>query len=204
MRDISNLQFGRLTALYPTKRWNVSGSIFWHCRCTCGMELEVAESQLVSQQVRSCGCLVQEFYRSLRSNGMNKAVMEQYVCNTALGKLKHDKPRKNNTSGFRGIYCVHPGEPDARYNASIGFKQRKYHIGSYPTMEAAIQARLKAERLLHDGFVAAYRLWQDKVKANPSYATEHPLIFDVEKVDGELKVTTSEPDALLEIEQEQM
>lgn len=58
-KDLSGERFGRLVAQYPTEK-RYSGSIVWHCICDCGNEKDVPRSSLVSQGVRSCGCLATE------------------------------------------------------------------------------------------------------------------------------------------------
>ena len=35
--DITGQRFGRLVALYPSRRYDKSGSVVWHCQCDCGM-----------------------------------------------------------------------------------------------------------------------------------------------------------------------
>lgn len=54
--DITNQVFGQLTALYPTDRRNASGEIIWHCKCTCGNEVDVSLGDLRSHHTTSCGC----------------------------------------------------------------------------------------------------------------------------------------------------
>lgn len=58
-KDISNKQFGRLTAIKPTgqKRWGVN---LWHCICQCGNKHIAAINSLNSGLVKSCGCLLKE------------------------------------------------------------------------------------------------------------------------------------------------
>jgi hypothetical protein len=49
--------FSRLTAVRRLGR-ATNGVAIWLCRCECGNEKEVTQSNLVSGNVRSCGCLV--------------------------------------------------------------------------------------------------------------------------------------------------
>lgn len=56
--DISGQKFGRLTALYHTDKRSKKGSVFWHCRCDCGNEVEVTEDGLLHGNYKSCGCLL--------------------------------------------------------------------------------------------------------------------------------------------------
>ena len=63
--DISGQRFGRLTALYHTDKRSKKGSVFWHCRCDCGNEVDVTEDGLLHGNYRSCGCLRQEIWKEL-------------------------------------------------------------------------------------------------------------------------------------------
>jgi hypothetical protein len=57
-KDITGQAFGRLTALYPTKKRD--GNIVWLCRCIEGNEIEVPATKLLSGNTKSCGCLKRE------------------------------------------------------------------------------------------------------------------------------------------------
>lgn len=96
--------------------------------------------------------------------------------------MKKGKSRCDNTSGFRGVYHTSKGN----YRVSIGFQKQRYYVGTYPTFEQAVQARLKAEELIHNGFLKAYRLWSDQAKKEPLWAKKNPFRFQVEKKDGKL------------------
>ena len=110
--DISNQRFGRLTALYPTEKRDKKSSVFWHCKCDCGNELDVTEDSLVHGGYRSCGCLREE---------CKKAIPTQlhHVDGTCIEWLEKRKSRSDNTSGFRGVYPSKNG----RFRVFIGFKR---------------------------------------------------------------------------------
>lgn len=59
MQDLSNQQFGKLTALYPLEQ-RQNNKIVWHCRCECGTECNVLAASLTSKNTQSCGCLKKE------------------------------------------------------------------------------------------------------------------------------------------------
>ena len=50
--------FGQLTVLYPTSQ-RLNGQVVWHCKCTCGKEIDVRSYNLISGNTFSCGCLKQ-------------------------------------------------------------------------------------------------------------------------------------------------
>ena len=178
--DISGQKFGRLTALYHTDKRSKKGSVFWHCRCDCGNELEVTEDGLLHGNYKSCGCLRQEIWKELPG----QLHMVDGTCVEMLEKRKH---RSDNTSGFRGIYHMNNG----KYRATIGFKGKRFYIGTFKNYEDAVQARLEAENTIHGGFVQAWYTWNSLAEKDPKWAEEHPLVYEIERVNGEFQVITN-------------
>lgn len=112
-RDLTNQRFGRLVALYSTENRDSKGSVFWHCRCDCGKELDVTQDGLVYGSYRSCGCLKKEIQKKISTH-------LHLIDHTCLEWLENRKHRRDNTSGFRGIYRLKNGH----YRVGIGFKKR--------------------------------------------------------------------------------
>lgn len=50
---------------------------------------------------------------------------------------------------------------------------------------------MEAEKLIHDGFVKAYYMWNQKAKDNTQWAAANPLIFEVEKQKGGFNIITN-------------
>lgn len=178
--DISGRRFGRLTALYPTEKRNKKFSVYWHCRCDCGKETDVTEDGLMFGSYKSCGCLQKE----IQSNIPNTLHHVDGTCVEHLEKRKH---RNDNTSGFRGVHRLNNG----KYTVNIGFKGKQYYIGRFCSFSEAVAARLKAEKVIHEGFLQAYYIWERKAENNPEWAKENPMVFEVHKVNGEFCVTTN-------------
>lgn len=170
--DISGRKVGRLTVLYPTEKRDKKGSILWHCLCDCGNELDISEDNLIHGSYRSCGCLKAEHQKNI-NNYLHR------IDGTCVEWLEKRKHRSDNTSGFRGVYVRH-----GKFRAGIGFKKQRFHIGTYDTFEEAVQARLEAEKLIHNGFVKAYYAWQEQ-------GGEGQFIYEVEKVDGWFRTHTN-------------
>lgn len=55
MNDLTNQQFGDLIALY-TDKVNEDGQRIWHCKCSCGKEIDVLAGNLRKGNTTSCGC----------------------------------------------------------------------------------------------------------------------------------------------------
>ena len=177
IRDIAGEKFGRLTALYPTEKRNEKGSVYWHCRCDCGNEVDVTSDGLLWGSYRSCGCWKEEIKEMIPQR-------LHHVDGTCVEILANRKSRCDNTSGFRGVYMLKNG----KYKACIGFKQKRYWLGTYRTFEEAVQVRLEAEDLIHNGFLEAYYEWKDHADLDPQWGREHPLSFQVEKINGDLVI----------------
>lgn len=58
--DLTNMRFSRLMALYPTKERDIQGNIKWMCLCDCGTYKEISAYALLSEKIKSCGCLCKE------------------------------------------------------------------------------------------------------------------------------------------------
>ena len=168
--NLTGCRFGGLTVLQRAE--NRHGRTCWLCRCDCGAETDVTEDSLTQGNSQSCGCLKREAQQAIPTR-------LHRVDGTCVEWLEKRKHRSDNTSGFRGVYPLKSG----RYRAAIGFKGRRYTIGSYDSFEAAVAARLEAEELIHNGFVKAWRCWQQQ-NADLPEAQRLPFRFEVQKTDG--------------------
>lgn len=176
--DLTGQKFGRLLALEPTGRRDRKGSVYWKCLCDCGNEAEVTEDALVQGTSLSCGCLKRENQKEI----VNKL---HRIDGTCVEILENRKYRKDNTSGFRGVFKMKSG----RYRVDIGFKGKRFYLGTFDNYEAAVEARLEAEKLIHEGFLNAYYQWKEKAEKDPVWAKTHPLVFEVGKTDSGLVIT---------------
>lgn len=175
---------------FPTKERDRKGSVYWQCICDCGKEAKVTENGLVHGNNRSCGCLKRE---------NQKRVVDQLhmVDGTCLEWLEKRKSRSDNTSGFRGIYCLKNG----RYRVGIGFKRERYYLGTYDSMEEAVKVRLEAEKNIHGEFVKQYRRWKERADADAAWGKAHPLTFRVQKgAGGTYRVVTEMGEEGAEVE----
>lgn len=78
-RDISGQQFGKLTALYPTGERGRGGSLIWHCRCSCGGEIDAPLHQLSSGYRKSCGCLSRPSLKDFVGKRFGKLTVQEYA-----------------------------------------------------------------------------------------------------------------------------
>lgn len=166
--DLTGRRFGRLIALYPTEKRDRKGSVYWHCRCDCGNETDITESSLVHGNYRSCGCLKSE-------NQKNISKQLHMVDGTCVEMLEKRKYRRDNKSGFRGVYRTRSG----KYQVTIGFKGQRYYIGCYKQYEDAVRARLEAENIIFNGFLHSYKKWEIKNQEDPEWGQLNPFFFEV-------------------------
>ena len=166
--DISGQRFGRLTALHPTERRDRHGSVYWACRCDCGNEREVSEDSLRSGNCKSCGCLNRENHMKIQGR-------LHRVDGTCIEFLEKRKSRKDNKSGFRGVFRLANG----KYRVSIGFRGKRISLGCYDKYEDAVRARLEAEEQIHGSFLEKYHQWEKKAREDPAWARENPFSHDI-------------------------
>lgn len=113
VEDLTGRTFGLLTVVGREESRN--GRSRWLCRCTCGGEKIVTAHDLKAGKVKSCGCFKKE--------NQEKIVDRLHrVDGTCIEFLEKRKYRKDNKSGFRGVFRTANG----RYRVSIGFRGRPY------------------------------------------------------------------------------
>lgn len=140
-RDITNMRFGKLKALYVTDKKGIGGNKIWHCICECGNECDIPSNDLLAGKTKSCGCIKSEKMKQLYDEG------------TIPCKLVLEKLRKTNTSGITGVWYNKNCE---KWQAEIMFKRKKYYLGVYAQKEDAISVRKIAEKELFGNFLKWY------------------------------------------------
>ena len=109
------------------------------------------------------------------------------VDGTCIEWLTDRKGRSDNSSGYPGVYRKKGG----KYTVSIGFKKKIIYLGSFSDYQDAVECRENAEKLVHEGFVNAYKKWEQKSAAEPGWGERNPFIYEVEKRNGDLVVHNS-------------
>jgi len=175
--DITGQRFGRLVALYPSKRHDKSGSVVWRCKCDCGNEADVPYNTLAYSKQISCGCQKKEHDRKLKT-------FLTHVAGTSVDMLKSKKVPTDNTTGYKGVYLIR-----GKYVAKIVFQKKQYFLGTYDSIEAAAEARKEAEEVLFDGVAEHYRKWKEYADADPEWAAQNPIQVTVNQSDQKLSVT---------------
>lgn len=102
--DLSNKQFGRLTAL--TFAYSKSSNAHWDCACECGKSVIVAACHLKSGHTTSCGCAHAEMMsaRATHRESVTQANTKEYRAWQNMKRRCYD-PANNRyyRYGARGI-----------------------------------------------------------------------------------------------------
>lgn len=141
LKDYVGKRFAQLTVVeYAGK---TGGMHRWKCRCDCGNEAIIGQSNLQSGKATSCGCLV---------GAMMKEKL-QLIEGTSIRLLTSTRKRllSTNKSGCTGVYQ----RKDGKWTAQITFKGKTYYLGSYAEKSDAIRARKRGEEM-YDEFIRWY------------------------------------------------
>lgn len=152
LKDLVGKRFGKLTVIeYAGKEKGVHR---WKCLCDCGNETVVSQTLLQKGRTRSCGCLLAATARR------NLKLAE----GTSLAKLEANRTRRfsNNSSGYTGVYLQ---KRTGKWAAQITFKKKTYYLGSYATIEEAIEARKKGEGMFEEFLDRYYKEHPEDRKA---------------------------------------
>ena len=131
--DLAGRRFGQLEVLSYAGKQN--GFFMWNCRCDCGKEWKVRQSNLQSGHTTSCGC---NFHPNAIRHMVEGTCVEMIASKTIF---------KSNTSGIRGVYW---NQRANRWIAQITFKGKTYYLGSYRTKEEAACARQEGEAMYRE------------------------------------------------------
>lgn len=136
--ELVGQQFGDLTVIsYEGKN---SGRHYWRCRCQCGKETVVSQTNLQNGHTKSCG------HRAMPLN------TKHFVEGTCIENIRSRKIFANNTSGIRGVY---KNQRSGKWQAQITFQGKTRYLGSYEKLEDAAKARAAGEELF-DEFLERY------------------------------------------------
>lgn len=146
--DLTGQKFGRLTVIESAEKQEKGKSHNWICECECGNQIVVPAHRLKNGTTKSCGCLLKENANVRLAKHRKKTKVE----GTDLDALTN-KPRKDNTTGVRGVYWI---PEKGKYRTKIIFKGKVYELGYYETLEEAAAVRAQAEKRLWDPIKLAH------------------------------------------------
>ena len=153
LKDYLGKRFSMLTVTgYAGKE---DGQHLWRCKCDCGKETVVRQTNLQSGKTKSCGCLQEkQLLENLKlCEGTSVTILE-------AGRRRL---RPTNTSGVTGVYR---NRRTGRWCAQITFKRKTFYLGAYEKKGDAIQARKRGEGL-HENFIAWYYATHQLTEGRP-------------------------------------
>lgn len=136
--DYTGQTFGRLTAVRRVSRGK------WLWQCSCGGETVASPADVKSGNHSSCGCL-------LRSTSRRRVVEDNVLgfydgsSISAIRSIVSGKLRSTNTTGHTGIRIRRTVATET-YTARITFRGKEINLGTYATLERAVEARKRAEQ----------------------------------------------------------
>ena len=139
------VEYGFLNVIKKTDHRDYKGSVMWQCHCDCGNDVLYSADSLLHGNIKSCGC-----YRETEICGKINDTLHR-VDGTCIERLNLKKARSDNKSGHIGIQMI----DENHYRALIGFQGKRYYLGTFPTLEEAIEARQRGE-LMHLDFLEKY------------------------------------------------
>lgn len=136
-KDLSDMRFGKLTAIRALRTPDKRRGVMWICRCECGKEITASAESLLRGDTKSCGCLAKEEAARLAK--------EKQFDGTNIDKIKSGSVYKNNKTGVRGVSIKKLKSGAIRYLVTIRIKGKVHSIGTFLTVGEAAKARKRAE-----------------------------------------------------------
>lgn len=156
--DLTGKRFGRLVVekrvrLDEPKSNGVTTG--WLCKCNCGNEVVYLTKDLRNAGTISCGCALRDTAKAKIEGNVN----ERYG-GTMISMIRPKRgANKNSKTGVKG---VHWSSRENRFIAKIGIKGKTITLGRFATLEAARQARLKAEEEYYEPIIKEYEMEKKK------------------------------------------
>jgi hypothetical protein len=134
-------QFGSLKVIAQLPSHN--GRRMWLCRCVCNIEVPVKTTYLTTGETSSCGCAKRlQDQVNLREQHENKRVE-----GVLLPLFKGKEPRKDSSTGYRGVSKYYSRNKEIRYRAWITVNGKRYYkVGFETAEEAYYKGRLELEK----------------------------------------------------------
>lgn len=107
MKDLAGMSFGRWTVLefagYRTYKNNPKKNPLWKCRCSCGNEKDIRETSLLDGTSKSCGCLMKERIKEVKSTHGGTNTRLFHVWDSMKRRCDNPNDKAYHNYGGRGI-----------------------------------------------------------------------------------------------------
>ena len=138
VKPLYGLERGYLKAIMPIDKADKGYSAIWQCQCRCGNTCFVSAGDFMRGKKQSCGCKKRENQKMIGQR-------RHYIDGTCIERLGQKAPRSDNKSGVCGVRVTENGH----YTAYIGFKGKRYSLGTYNMLSMAEKVRLDAVKRFH-------------------------------------------------------
>lgn len=137
------MKIGRLIIIGNSKNKSSNGAYKLLCKCDCGKIVEVEKGNLEKGTTVSCGCLQKELAKLQVEINSAKYKYNNFKDGTNLSQITRpdEQVRKNNTSGYTGVYKTRNG-----FEARLEFKGIKYRR-FFKTFEEAVEGRKELKNM---------------------------------------------------------
>lgn len=142
-QDLSGQTFGllevkrRLGQEYNKSRGLSSKHTYYECICSCGNTKTVRGTNLIEENVRSCGCATS----LLQVGSLTFSSFNNYLVFETMVSRLYCKVASHNKTGVKGI-----SRNGKSWRARIGLNKKLLDLGTVPTLEEAIDLRIEAEK----------------------------------------------------------
>ena len=149
LRNLAGERVGHLTVLERSDRYASRGKRkvqLWKCLCDCGNITYKPTDMLTDSSLSMCSAC-----SSSQQTAARARECAGYVEGTQLSRIQTPAQESANATGVRGVYYEANTQ---KYRARLKFRGQMYNLGSYPTLEEAVQARRVAEEDIYGNFLA--------------------------------------------------
>lgn len=139
--DYVGKKFNHLTLIKNLNKINKDNSKVALFKCDCGNEKELVFTQVLTGQVKTCGCKQGHLSIKAKTKQRNK-LLDTFSTKTT----------KRNKTGCTGISISND-----KYRARIQLNGKSIHLGYFDTLEKAIKARKEAEEKYFKPILEKYK-----------------------------------------------
>lgn len=143
----------KVLEVLPEKR---SGCFLCRAICPkCGKEVIVKLSKLfMIQHCAACNRDIGE-----KTEAIHGATYADGSSLVSIRARTNGRINKNSTSGANGV----SKDKHGHWRAYINFRRKQYHLGSYNTVEEALEARKEAEELVYAPYLKEHDGWEKEL-----------------------------------------
>lgn len=134
-------KFNNLTLIKNLNKINKDNSKMALFKCDCGNEKELVFTQVLSGEIKTCGCKQGNLSAKAKTKQRNK-LLNTYSTKTI----------RSNKTGHTGISIS-----NNKFRARIQLNGKSIHLGYFNSLEQAIQARKEAEQKYFKPILEKYK-----------------------------------------------